>query len=148
MAVDQFRDISFGTGETLTDDKLNTLTSNTRYLYERSPRMYFNAYGVKKSSGVKIAAGIITIPSEKATTVHGTASFGSFFTTSCVPVVTVTVGSPYNGRAIASVFGISGHDTVPDNRGFICRIAMAEFQNASINYVVKTMYIHYIAIGY
>jgi hypothetical protein len=102
---------------------------------------------MKKSSGVKVAAGVALIPPKKATSQKIRIHFGSFFTTGCKPVVTLGIMSPHNGRLIPTMHGISGINHVPDHRGLIARICVSEF-NSKVNYFVKRGYLNWIAVGY
>ena len=80
MAVSAFKDVNWAPNEYLATDKLNTMVSNTRYLFERAPKLYYNSYSIKKDSGIKIACGTATIAPSKAHYYTKTINFGSFFT--------------------------------------------------------------------
>ena len=147
MAVTQYKDLAWGPTEALDMDKLNTMVNNSRYLFERAPKLYYSAYGVKKDTGIRIACGVATVPPKKVDVQYINVSFGTFFSTSCKPVITLSITSPHNGRVIPTIYGIAGVNTQPDNTGFVARLAETEL-NAKANYFDKTMYLNWIAVGY
>lgn len=145
MAISEFKDVNWG-AEGVSADKLNVMAANSRYLFERMPKMYYNAYGVQKEAGVKIACGILVVPASTAPVQTLNVYFGSFFTPGCKPVITHGVTSWVNGRLIPSMFGLSGPQYSPDHRGFTARIAATELHDK--NYVWKTAYLNWMAMGY
>lgn len=147
MSVSQFKDVSWADQEPLDTNKLNTMVSNSRYLFERAAKVYYNAYSVHKDNGIKIACGVATIPPAKAYSEAITVYFGSFFTPGSRPVIATSITSSYNRRVIETINGISGNSSLPDHRGFIATIAAVEF-NDKTNYLVKTMHLNWIAMGY
>lgn len=147
MSVSQYKDISWADEEPLDTNKLNTMVSNSRYLFERAAKVYYNAYGTHKDTGIKIACGVATIPPASAYSTKITVYFGAFFTPGCRPVIATSITTPYNRRVIETINGISGDAALPDHRGFIAHIAAVEF-NDKTNYLVKTMHLNWIAMGY
>jgi len=146
MTVSSYKDINWGDNEPISSDKLNTMISNTRYLFERAPKLYYNSYSVQKDTGVKIACGTATIPPGKGHNFYKTIQFGSFFTAGSRPVIVTSVTSPANRRMILSHYGIQGAAYVPDNRGFI---VVASSSTLEANYLLqKQIYINWIAMGY
>jgi hypothetical protein len=146
MAVTSFKDVTWGANEYLSTDKLNTMVSNTRYLFERAPKLYYNSYGVKKDTGIKIACGTATIAPGKGHSYRKTILFGSFFTAGSKPVIVTSVTSPFNRRMILSHYGIQGTGYVPDHRGFIVWANTATTEKA--HYLAKQIYVNWIAMGY
>lgn len=146
MAVSSFKDVNWGPNEYLATDKLNTMVSNTRYLFERAPKLYYNSYSIKKDTGIKIACGTATIAPGKAHYYKKTIYFGSFFTSGSKPVIVTSVTSPYNRRMILSHWGIQGEGYVPDHRGFIACAATATLEKS--HYLSKQIYVNWIAMGY
>lgn len=147
MAVSAFKDLAWNDDDTADKDKLNLMVNNTRYLFERAPRLYFNGYGVKKDTGIKIASGTAIIPPKKSISQAINVYFGTFFTPGCKPVITTGIVSHYNGRVSDTMHALKGIGYVPDHTGFVARFGMVEL-NAATNYFVKTMYLHWIAVGY
>jgi hypothetical protein len=138
MSVSQFKDINWGPNEFLARDKLNTMVSNTRYLYEQQPKLYYNAYNVKRSAGVKIAAGTNIVAANKGNYHEQNINFGSFFT--------VGIASPHNRRIIPTFWGFSGKGYVPDHRGLVVCIATSDLSKT--HYLKKKVYLNWIAFGY
>lgn len=147
MSVQSFKDVNWGPNEYLATDKLNTMTSNSRYLYERAPKLYYNAYSVKKDTGIKIACGTTTMPPKKNDNYRRkTIYFGSFFTAGSRPIIVTGITSPYNRRLITVNFGIQGEGYVPDHRGFVCAVTTSTIGKG--HYIKKQIYINWIAMGY
>lgn len=146
MAVSQFKDMNWGPNEPVATDKLNTMISNTRYLYERQPRLYYNAYSVKKSAGIRIASGTVSVPANKGNYHTQNVNFGSFFTIGCKPVITTGICSPYNRRIIPTYWGFSGKGYSPDHRGFVVCVTTADLSKN--HYLKKRVYLNWIAFGY
>lgn len=147
MAVTSFKDLAWGPIEQIETAKLNDMAANTRYLFERAPKLLYTAYGAKKDVGLKILCGTATIVATKSPTRIFTVPFGSFFTTGSKPVVVTGIVSPYNGGLIATTYGISGGAYSPDHRGFVARVVARELSSKS-NYIFKNSYLHWIAMGY
>lgn len=145
MAVSSFKDINWSPNEYLATDKLNLMVSNTRYLFERAPKLYYNAYSTKKDTGVRIACGTSTIAPGKGHYYRKTINFGSFFTIGSKPVIVTSVTSPYNRRMILCHYGIQGEGYVPDHRGFIARATTSTLEKS--HYLHKQIYVNWIAIG-
>lgn len=146
MAVSSFKDVNWGANEYLATDKLNAMVSNTRYLFERAPKLYYNSYAIKKDTGIKIACGTATIAPGKAHYYTKTINFGSFFTVGSKPVIVTSVTSPSNRRMILSHWGVQGTGYVPDHRGFIVCAATATLEKS--HYLSKQIYVNWIAMGY
>lgn len=147
MAVTQYKDIWWGATEAVDTDKLNTMVNNSRYLFERAPKLYYMAYGQKKDTGIRMACGVATVAPRKANLTWVTVQFGTFFNTACKPVIAVSLTAGSRARIIPTLFGISGVNYQPDNRGFVCRLAATEL-STKINYFDKTMYLNWIAMGF
>lgn len=146
MAVSSYRDVNWGNNEILATDKLNTMASNTRYLFERAPKMYYNAYGVRKDTGVKIAAGVCTFAPSKSTIQSKTVSFGSFFTVNSRPVITTGIYSGGNRRIVVTYNGIQSVGWTPDHRGFVAHLSVATLEKG--HYIYKPTYVNWMAIGF
>jgi hypothetical protein len=146
LAVSSFKDVNWGPNEYLATDKLNTMVSNTRYLFERAPKLYYNSYSIKKNTGIKIACGTATIAPGKVNLYRKTINFGSFFTVGSKPVIVTGVTSPYNRRMITSIYGIQGEGYVPDHRGFVACANTSTTEKS--HYLKKQIYFNWIAMGY
>lgn len=147
MAVSQFKDVAWTANEDIATDKLNNMTANTRYLFERAPKLLFTSYGAKKDTGLKIACGVATVAATKSNMRIVQIPFGSFFTVGCKPTIVTGITSPNQVGLVNTNHGISGSAYVPDHRGFYARVAAREL-NAKNNYIMKTGYLHWMAMGY
>jgi hypothetical protein len=147
LAVASYQDVSWNEGDNADRFKLNRMAQNSRYLFERAPKLYYNAYNVKKDVGVKIACGVVAVPATKNTATTVTVNFGSFFTTGTRPIPVTSLTSPSNLRVIETTYGLGGLATVPDHRGFNCRVAATEIYG-TVKYIPKTMYLNWLAMGY
>lgn len=147
MAVDSFKDVTWNSDDAVTADKLNLMSQNSRYLLERQAKLTYNAYGIQKDSGLKIAAGIITAPRNTSDSQLVNVYFGSFFTPGCQPVISLGCHSPVQGRIMLTFMGLGGHTAVPDHRGFICRLGLAD-KNPATQFFIQSVYVHWIAVGY
>jgi hypothetical protein len=123
------------------------MAQNSRYLLERAPKLYYNAYNVKKDTGVKIACGVTAVPPTKGTSVTVTVNFGSFFSPGTRPIPVTSLTSRFNTRVIETTYGFGGITSVPDHRGFLCRVAATEIYGTSKN-IPYTLYLNWIAMGY
>ena len=132
--------------EYISSDKLNRMASNDQYLFERTPVVYYKAFGVdKRSSGMKIMSGIVVIPANKKIShVRKDYHFGSFFSQGCRPII--TVGQNITGGRYHVYF--QGFGTLsPDHRGVRFGVAAnaLTLKDSKIN---TKIYIHFTAVGW
>lgn len=146
MAATSYKPVTWGEEPTSTP-KLNQMANNTQWVYENMPTMLFNAYGIKKTSGVKILAGIAIVPANGAQWSSVNVSFGTFFTPGCKPVVTtgrqITSGKP---RFHTTMRGFSEYNI--DHRGVILSCGADYYGTTVKNVCDVTNALHYIAIGW
>ena len=146
MASNPYKPISWSDGEPIDKDKLNQMASNDQYLFERMPSMFYNAHGVKKTTGVKILAGKGTVPKTSSKLSYATIYFGSFFSQGCRPIViAIPVQNSSRTRFDCSVRGIGV--VYPDHRGVQIGVTTDE-RLTSINYHAYNLPVYYIAIGW
>jgi hypothetical protein len=146
MAAKEFAPLTWNDNEPLFMEKLNQMANNEQYLFENMPKMYYNAHGVKKSTGVRILSSVVGIPANSKSP-NGSARyyFGNFFSSGCRPLVVASVNSYPQGRYHLNTRGI---DTFwPDHRGFEARIAADEL-NPKNNKISATVWIPFVAIGW
>lgn len=146
MAVTSFKDVAWA-NEAITTDKLNVMSANTRYLFERAPKLLFTAYGAKRDTGVRIASGVATCAATTANSRQVNIPFGSFFSVGCKPVITTGIHSVGQGGLVLVHSGLSGSQYQPDNRGVRVTVSAREL-NSKYNHILKTSYIHWMAMGY
>lgn len=124
---------------------LQQMANNEQWLFENMPAMYYTGPQIKRTGGLKIAAGRLPFPSTKQGYIDMNVYFGNFFTSGCNPVVTTTVHSYYRGRKFASVMGLGGATNI-DSRGFMAVICAVEpvGQDNSIHGGI----LNWMAVGY
>lgn len=145
MTATPYVSVYWNDPDPMSTDKLNQMANNEQWLFENTPRVFYNASGATRSSGVKILAGMATIAASQTPNATGSVNFGTFFSTGCVPIITTGILSYPRGRITCAVRGIGTF--WPDNRGFEVRIGSTEeiYANDKID---ATVYINYIAIGW
>jgi hypothetical protein len=145
MAATPYKPTTWG-DEPIYTDKLLQMTNNDQYLYENMPRMSFNTYGIKRTSGLKIMAAICIVPASASSGSTAVFNFGTFFSSGCKPVI-VTGNQPTQGtrwRNHVIMRGIGSY--YPDHRGVTISV-MANEPTTKTN-SVGTTYVHFIAIGW
>ena len=147
MPITSFKSLLWGRGESVTSEKLNQMVNNSQYLFEQMPKTYYNTYGIKKTSGLKILAGIISIAPSNALWTSGRVEFGSYFTPGCKPVV-VTGHQPTAAkwRYHTIVKGIGTY--YPDHRGIELHVGADYYGTSTKNVVMERQYVHYIVLGW
>lgn len=151
MSVNQYKDVSWGPSpEPLDIGKLNTMSDNTRYVYENLPKLSYRPWtGGARSAGIKIACGVALVPGDDTIYLqHIIVNYSGFFTPGCKPVITVAVQSPHHRRVVATFYGIDGAGTIPDDRGMGVAVAAVPTQNNQTNPLSDNMHLHWHAIGY
>lgn len=137
--------VQWGT-ERLSAEKLNQMCENDQWLFERTPTVFYNAFGVnKRTGGMKILSGVAMIPAAKTKSqVSKDINFGSYFSQGCKPIITTGQVMATGGRYNVILTGLSGIH--PDHRGFNMRVIA---NHLSGKQGIKTkMYVHWTAVGY
>lgn len=127
--------------EPIFTDKLNQMCNNDQWLFENSPRMYYNGYGVKKPSGIKIMGGILVLARSPNRYQTGTYNFGTFFSAGCKPIVTTGI-NPQGSLSSPSLTITGVSSNIIDYRGFHAMISAGSISNPT------STYIHFIAMGW
>lgn len=145
MTTAQFSPVSWSEGDPLDNQKLAKMASNEQYLAEQMPKMYYNAFGVKKTTGVKVMAFTATFGTNKAHKATTDVYFGNFFSPGCVPVITVGNNTYPQTRFHVEYRGLSA--TRVDHRGMKLSIATDEVTR---NYapITNSVVITIIAMGW
>lgn len=143
MTATPYKSTGWSDDEAVYTDKLAQMANNDQWLYENTPQMNFTTYGIKKTSGLKIMAGIAILPVTSTAYSHTTYNFGTFFTSGCTPVI--AYGLQRAGSHFAFHVAMKGIDGwTPDHRGFYldgwCPIAGNTF--------FAPLYVHFIAVGW
>jgi hypothetical protein len=146
MAATPYKPVTWGDEPTY-KDKLNQMTNNDQWLYENAPRLNFNTYGIKRTSGVKIMAAIAVVRANKSLWTSTTFNFGTFFSSGCKPVI-VTGTQPTGGkyRYHTIVKGIGSY--YPDHRGVEVHVGADYYGTGTKNTVDTNVYVHFIAVGW
>ena len=145
MASSPYVPQSFGE-EPLSSDKMNQMANNIQWIYENSPRILYNAHGVKKQNGTKILVGCSVVPAANRTLSSVTVYFGTFFSQSCRPIVVATPVKNTGRTRYEMVVGGIG-TTYPDHRGVTLYATTDEYSSAS-NYHAVAVPINWIAVGW
>lgn len=145
MSATPYRPVTWGDNDPLFTDKLNAMTNNDQWLFENMPTMFYNAYNLKRTTGLKMASGLVIIPASRSYWGAAVVYFGDFFSQGCHPVV--TTGLIHQGQLRMHV-GVRGISTMhPDNRGFTASVCVNE-ATAVNNYITKYVYVTWMAMGY
>lgn len=146
MATTPYKPTSWGLGEQLTREKLNQMTSNDQYLFENQPNAFYNAHGIKKTTGLKIMVGYTYLKGGRSRHHESQVFFGNFFSVGCKPIVITTPIIQKQSRIHNCVRGLPGAYW-PDHRGFTAVIDTDEI-NPKTNYLYYGVNLQFIAIGY
>lgn len=141
-----YKPVSWG-NEYISSDKLNIMTSNDQFLFERTPVVYYKGYGVsKKSGGMKMLSGIVVFPAnKKVSAATKNYYFGSFFSQGCKPLVTTGIATSSGGRYHAIVRGHGGLS--PDHRGLRVTL-LANAATVKKSKIYHKTYVFFTATGY
>lgn len=134
-----FVPVGWSANEPVWTQKLQQMVANDQHLYERLPKVRYNAYGLTRDTTLRIASGVVVMPTG-AEVVRKQVYFGNFFTAGCQPVVLVSLISNGEKRITVSAQGLN--QVAPGHEGF--RIISADH----VNKVKNTHYVAWLAVGY
>jgi hypothetical protein len=143
MSQNEFNPTSFN-GEPLTTAKLNQLSNNIQFLFERGAKIRYKNEdaNLTRDASLKVLAGKTAYPIVSANYIYQPVYFGSYFSAGCKPVVTATVEAPSGGhRNRVMVYGLSGGEI--DNIGF-----QAVVTTEAVSTIGPSGWVHWIAVGY
>lgn len=146
MATTPYKPTSWALGEQISKEKLNQMTSNDQYLFENQPNAFYNAHGIKKTTGLKIMAGMVFIKSGKGKHYTAECYFGNFFSVGCMPVIVTGQTIQKQSRIHCITRGVQG-SYWPDHRGFTAVVDSDELTTKT-NYFHYGVWVNYIAVGY
>lgn len=141
----EFEPLSWVDGQDIDVDSMNQMTSNDNWLYNNMSTAFYNAYGVAKNTGVKVAGGIAILGPTKDKTIYKEIGFGNYFSASCKPIVTSSHTG--NKQTFLSIGGIGTGNVHPDNRGFSISL-IADPVASTKNYFPNQVFCHWIALGW
>lgn len=146
MATTPYKPTSWSLGEQITREKLNQMTSNDQYLFENQPNAFYNAHGIKKTTGLKIMAGYTVIRGGKSRHYEREVYFGNFFSVGCKPIIVTGLVIQKQSRIHCILRGLRG-EYWPDHRGFTAVVDADEI-NPKTNYFHYGVNVQFLAIGY
>lgn len=140
-----YKVISWNPFELITEDKMNQDAYNVHWLYENTPRVIYTSPSVNRTVGIKIACGRVEFQKKKTDIAEVNVSFGGYFSTGCMPVV--TTGTVTNGQHKIWV-ALSGHTQLhPNENGFRIKIEVAAVHKKQ-DQILKPFWVHWMAMGY
>jgi hypothetical protein len=140
-----FSDVSWDDDELVLSSKLQKMSSNIRYLYDSMPKILFSPFGIRKTTGIKIACGTIPFGPNHAQEISKQVYFGTYFNNTCKPVVVVTHAG--TRRAHVMIGGLAAGSVMPDHRGFRFYIS-ADPRQPTQNNFPHIQYLNWIAVGF
>lgn len=146
MSANDYKPVSWN-GEPMSTLKLNQMSSNTQYLFERMPRIRYSVEGIVRDTAVKVISGKTAYPLD--TTKNYTylpVLFGSYFTAGCRPVVTASVEAG-NHRAKVVLIGTGGQGVEIDHTGFTAIVSHEEHLLGGQVRIIQG-WVHWTATGY
>lgn len=148
MAQNDFKPVSWN-GEAVTNSKLNQMSNNTQYLFERQPKIRFTGTGnnIIRDSALKMIVGKTPYPLvTTANYIYMNIMFGSFFTAGCKPIVIATVEGG-NHRAKVVTRNLTAQNVEIDQNGFIAIVSHEEQLLGGTTQLVPG-WVHWTAYGY
>lgn len=146
MSATGYKPLSWNQGDNITKEKLNQMANNDQWLFDNIPRADYQALGVHKNEGIRIAAGVALIKASTKPWGFTDVHLSNFFSSGSTPIVT-TGGAvtTHIRRAIISVNGFGR--THPDNRGFRIWVSLDQ-RPWEPNRIFSPFYVPWHAIGY
>lgn len=145
MSATPYVSVFWNDSEITSTDKLNQMGNNEQWLFENTPRVYYNAAGVSRTSGVKVLAGTAIIAPTNTSYANAQVSFGTFFSTGCMPIVSLGIMSYPTFRLTVAFSGIG--QVLPNNNGIFIRLTSTDPTLANQK-IANTVYVNYIVIGW
>lgn len=140
-----FKAITWSPNELIGEPKMDTLVSNSEFLFYNTPRALYTLPGITRVEGVKLASGRGIITARAEDTAGLTISFGNFFSSGCEPIITTGIVAEGETAIFCVINGIS--TATPDNTGFQVEVNVAT-TNAAVDRFVRNVYINWMAMGY
>lgn len=112
-------------------------------MFENTPRASYDAYGVKRTTGVKIACGATIIYASKLEMQTRPVYFSNFFSAASKPIVTTSVTS-FQTAVFVTINGFGVYQ--PDSRGFEVVVELRAKSGAA--QISQNFYVNWIAMGF
>jgi hypothetical protein len=135
----------FANNDGADQSRLNAMISNLNFLNDSKVRVNYNAYGVQRSDGMKIACGTADADSPNTMFRLRWVAAGNFFTPGTRPVCVVTLATLRVRRSTIAIAQRTGESIIPDHTGFQ---AYARFIFETGNPPYGPNFIHWIMMGY
>jgi hypothetical protein len=146
MATTPFKIIQWSPSEIISDSRMDNINSNLSWLYENTPLgIYTLPGGARKTTGIRIACGRVTIPPTKSDNASASVRFGNFFSSGCQPIITTGIVSDFQRRLFAAINGFG--DLNPDHTGFQVYVNVAAGKEEN-DYISSRFYVTWQAMGY
>lgn len=141
----EWKIVSWSPIDIITDEKLDAMVSNDNWLKDNMPSAQYNAYGLKRTTGVKFLSGIARIAASKSNVNSVSVDFGGIFTASCRPIVTTGINST-SQRMVYVTFDGPGSEAHASSRGF--QLTAYVDSVSKVKKITRNIYVNWIAIGY
>ena len=141
----EFKVISWSPLDPITDEKLDAMVSNDNYLRDNMMTGQYSGHGVSRTSGLRIATGLVAITASKSNQQTRNVGFGNFFSQSCRPIVTTGVMSNSHRQVYATYDGPGGA-IAPTRDGF--RVTVYVDATGKNKKIKRNFYVSWHAIGF
>lgn len=144
MSARPYSPVYWTDNEPVFTEKMNAMANNTQWVFENLPTVYYNGYGVKKTSGTKILAANVLMRASTSGATASTFYFGNFFSVGCKPIITMSANIYPQGRMHLYHRGIG--TLFPDHRGFEVRASSDEISGSLP--IRANFWVPFHAVGY
>lgn len=142
--ADQFKPVTWQSGEPVDVDKLNRMNSNIQTVFDRMPKTVYRGGGVRVTEGVKMISGLRLVPATKKSWATVAVDFGnSMFANNCTPIV--TTGIIAKEQRLDVVVHGRGR-LLPDSRGVV--FGVHSLASNKKNRRIRKCFIAFTAVGY
>lgn len=145
MASTPFKVISWAPLDPITDEKLDAMVSNDNWLRDNMLKGRYDANGVTRETGLRMASGLALITSGKRAQKSRNVSFDTFFSESCKPIVTTGIVSSAQRQIHATIDG-PGNKRQPTRDGFQVHV-FVQSKNKKKK-ISRNFYVSWHALGY
>lgn len=141
----EFKVISWAPLEPITDEKLDAMVSNDNYLRDNMVTGQYGGYSVKRTTGIRVLTGLVTITASKTNTQSRSVSFGNYFSQACRPIITTGVISTSQRMIFPTIDG-PGTQAHPTRDGFQVHVYVDS--TAKKKKITRNFYVSWHAIGF
>lgn len=141
----EFKVVSWSPDQPITDEQLDAMVSNDNWLRSNMVSGQYRGLGTTRTTGVKIISGLVPITASKSNQQVRNVSFGNFFSTSCMPIITTGVWSGSQRMVFATIDG-PGSKPYPTRDGF--QIHVYVDSTSKVKKITRNFYVSWIAVGF